>query len=223
MSETEPADALSFSSPERAALAAAIARCNAADAYRERVENKVAEHDHRLLDLYALIEGAEDAVAEAKAAEPQRLVAEALDGEPDPDALPSVAEAEAALAKLRVEQDSLRADLKLLRAEREKAGTSAALASSARNNNIIAVVKSEGNITELYEHYDNLRLQVASLERALGILSFALETDWHGRPKIDRPLAALNVEFAVAWQTALINLGNDANAAFPSLEDFYHV
>src|SRR5580700_11268240 len=103
--------------PERQRLALAIDRHRDAVAQRERVADALTRLDDRLFEvLQPAVRGAREALEEAIKRRPDALVAEAL-GEPANTALPTVADAEAALEAADQKLAEARATRDLLRDE----------------------------------------------------------------------------------------------------------
>lgn len=210
-----------FECPERANLAHAISRFNDAEAYLGKVEDTISRKSDAIFDLIRAIEKAEEAAADARRSEPRRLVAALLDdgGGSPPGDVPSLATAEALVAKLNSEAAGVRRDRDLLTPEKQRAETTLAIARAARNDAVQAVVRADGKLTEIQDEYDAARMKVASLAAALGVVSLSLPRDFRGKAILDRPLPQTDASFAEQWKQAIAALETDANAQLPRLAD----
>lgn len=204
-----PAPAAPARSPERQMLADAIARY-------DRVAEALARLDAGLAALrsgapYAAHEAAEAALADAKLAAPQRLVAEAL-GEAVPGGQ-SVADAEKALAEAAAALATHRAAIREVETRRAAAEAEAARAADRRADAVRAVVVADPATARLVAAFGDAQRRLTDLRRAVLGLSLpqGVATDFaldYMPPWPDLPTAPL-------WRAAVSALRDDPDSPLP--------
>lgn len=203
-------------------LAAAIERHAAAEARVGRIaaaQAKAAELSHA---KFLEIEAAEAALAEARDAEPRRLVSELLGDDPDPG--PTQADVARELNDAKAAREALAAARETLTAERQAADFSLNLARLARDEAIAAVLQTAPGVAEMLAEFDAAGRRYATLRQALRWLSSqprdALTPLQRGRLDLHvDSLAADPAAILAQWEPALASLQLDAAAPLPGDDD----
>jgi hypothetical protein len=202
MGKTQP-----LSSSERIELAEAIARHRTAT--DRLVWVAAAGEDHRVWPCQENVEKAEQALAQARKMEPQRIVGELL-GDKKASG-PSVEECEAALKQAN---DALARALRMRDALEEQQRAAEANVESAQRSAreaVSQVVQAEGGANTVLAQYLELRREAARLHEVLSFLSSrdCVPPYWDSVRQLPPTQADQS------WREALTQLETDAEAPLP--------
>ena len=151
--------------PERARLAAAIERHDAAKAVFARIEQAIEKIKSDRIGDYTSIASARDALAVARSGRSEILISKALD-EPAPD-LPDIASAQATLDAAEASLDASRAALRTLEGEAQRARSTLDLAEQALKRAVAEVVAGDPTLKTLEAEFARSMARSAQLWRAL--------------------------------------------------------
>ena len=203
--------------PERAALAAAIERHAAAQARVDRIAAAQAKASELSHAKFLEIEAAEAALAEARQAEPRRLVSQLLGDDPNP--APAAADVARTLNDAIAAREALAAARETIAAERQSADFSLGLARTARDEAAAAVLRASPGLAQLLAEFDEAGRRYATLRQALRWLATLPRnalTDLQ-RGRLDLHVDALTADPAAItrWDAAVLALQSDAAAPLP--------
>jgi hypothetical protein len=208
-------------SPERARLAAAIERHQAALAHHNAVRDAV----RRALDLRIArnqaVADAEERLAKAQKGRPgAELVARFLAGDDLTSAGTSVADAETALAASRADYEAAVAIYDALHQEEAEAERDVGRCRYALNAAVAAVVQASGAVARLIADHDGAQARLDSVKaalRAVGPTRLPPQRHWLLSSNYDNQFP-IDPAPRDAWAVAIAALEGDADAPLPGDE-----
>jgi hypothetical protein len=210
----------SFATPERANLAAAIARFDQLAAHlADTRQRATAGSDASLRQAYDARAAAEAALREAAGSAAEQALARALGG-----AGPTVAELEAGLDEARKRFDAAHRDRELVADEIGRLSRAVDSARAAVQAAVTAVLAESPGWAALLAELSSARQRVMVLENTIADLhklpAVHLPQDWSTPAIRTRPEHYLpDPELAAMWRAAITALTADASAVLPGDDD----